>query len=411
MQSRRVAQWAWALSAWANHGFLTTVSVGFFPIFFDKYWAATLSGSSQTFYLGLTNSTATLIVMFIAPWLGALADRRAQKKRWLAIWTVIGSAGSAALALIAAGAWVWALIVYAVCSVSFWAGSSFQDALIVQVAEPHETNRISSLGFAMGYSGGGLLFLINVLMVTHPQWFHLANATEAMRIAFLGVAVWWLLFSLPLFRRVPEAAPTSDSVGLSQLWATLRTVMRDVPVRNFLFAYWLYIDAINTVQLMAVDFGTKLGFSSNALITALLLVQFIAFPFALLFGWLGDRFGTKPAIYLGLAVFVGVTFYAYFMHSERQFYVLAGIFGTVQGGVQALSRSYFARLIPRERAGEYFGFYNMLAKFAAVLGPIAMGVVAIVTGNQRMSILVLEVFFVGGGVLLARVDERRVADA
>ena len=143
MQSRRVAQWAWALSAWANHGFLTTVSVGFFPIFFDKYWAATLSGSSQTFYLGLTNSTATLIVMFIAPWLGALADRRAQKKRWLAIWTVIGSAGSAALALIAAGAWVWALIVYAVCSVSFWAGSSFQDALIVQVAEPNETNRIS----------------------------------------------------------------------------------------------------------------------------------------------------------------------------------------------------------------------------------------------------------------------------
>ena len=404
MQSRRVAQWAWALSAWANHGFITTVSVGFFPIFFDGYWASTLPGSTQTFYLGLTNSTATLIVMFIAPWLGALADRRAQKKRWLAIWTVIGSAGSAALALVGPGAWLWALIVYAVCSVSFWAGSSFQDALIVEVADASESNRISSLGFAMGYIGGGLLFLINVLMATHPHWFHLDSATTATRIAFVDVAVWWLLFSLPLFRSVPEAPPTGEAAGLSQLWATMRSVMRDRAVRNFLLAYWLYIDAINTVQLMAVDFGTKLGFSANALITALLMVQFIAFPFALLFGWLGDRFGTKPAIYLGLLVFCGVTFYAYFMHSEWQFYLLAGIFGTVQGGVQALSRSYFARLIPRERAGEYFGFYNMLAKFAAVLGPIAMGIVAIVTGNQRLSILVLEVFFVGGGLLLARVD-------
>jgi MFS transporter, UMF1 family len=412
VNSRRVAQWSWALSAWANHGFLTTVAVGFFPIFFDRYWAATLTASAQTFYLGLANSTATFIVMLIAPWLGALADRRAQKKRWLAIWTVVGSVGSGALAMIGSGEWVWALLVYGVCSVSFWAGSSFQDALIVQVAQARETNRISSLGFAMGYIGGGLLFLVNVLMATHPRWFHLANGTQAIRVAFLGVAVWWLLFSLPLFLRVAEAPPTAGSALLSELWATLRNVMRDRPVRNFLLAYWLYIDAINTVQLMAVDFGVKLGFSPNALITALLLVQFIAFPFALLFGWLGDRFGTKRSIYLGLAVFAGVTFYAYFMRTEFQFYVLACIFGTVQGGVQALSRSYFTSLIPRERAGEYFGFYNMLAKFAAVLGPIAMGVVAIVTGNQRLSILVLEVFFVGGGLLLARVDApKRIAAA
>jgi UMF1 family MFS transporter len=178
--------------------------------------------------------------------------------------------------------------------------------------------------------------------------------------------------------------------------------MGERTVRNFLIAYWLYMDALNTVQLMAIDFGTKLGFASDSLIVALLIVQFIAFPFALLFGWLGDRFGAKRSIYLGLAVFVGVTFYAYYMQTVQQFYVLAAVFGSVQGGVQALSRSYFARLIPRERAGEYFGFYNMLGKFAAVLGPLAMGLVAMVTGNQRLSILVLEFFFVAGGLLLAR---------
>jgi UMF1 family MFS transporter len=404
MTSRRVAQWSWAFSAWANHGFVTTVAVGFFPVFFDKYWGAALAGSRQTFWLGSVNSAASLVVMLIAPWLGALTDRRAQKKRWLAIFTVLGSIACAVLASIGKGVWTWALIVYGVASISFWAGSSFQDALIVQVARPEETNRVSSLGFAMGYIGGGLLFLVNVLMASSPHWFHLADAAVATRIAFLDVAVWWLLFTLPLFRNVPEAQPTAESAGLSELWATIRKVMADRAVRNFLIAYWLYIDALNTVQLMAVDFGTQLGFPSNSLIVALLIIQFIAFPFALLFGWLGDRFGTKRSIYIGLGVFSIVTFCAYFMQTVTHFYILAAVFGTVQGGVQALSRSYFARLIPRDRAGEYFGFYNMLGKFAAVLGPLAMGLVAILTGNQRLSILVLEFFFVGGALLLTRVD-------
>jgi UMF1 family MFS transporter len=402
VNSRRLAQWSWSLSACANHGFITTVAVGFFPIFFDQYVASSLSGTQQTFYLGLANSTATFIVMLLAPWLGALADRRAQKKRWLGIWTVVGSIGCAVLATVAQGEWAWALIVYALCSIAFWAGSSFQDALIMQVAEAGEVNRVSSQGFALGYIGGGALFAFNVVMALYPAWFGLSGATAAIRVAFFDVAAWWLLFTLPLLRHVPEGAATGEASGLTELWATIRHVMHDREVRNFLLAYWLYIDALNTVQLMAVDFGSKLGFPSDSLIVALLLVQFIAFPFALLFGWLGDRFGVKRSIYLGLAVFVAVTFYAYFMRTVGQFYVLAAVFGSVQGGVQALSRSYFARLIPREKAGEYFGFYNMLGKFAAVLGPLAMGLVAMLTGNQRLSILVLEFFFVGGGLLLAR---------
>ena len=403
MGSRRAAQWAWGLTAWANHAFITTVAVGLFPIFFDKYWASGLSGTTSTFYLGLTNSSANFAVMLIAPWLGALADRRGQKKLWFGMFTLLGVIATARLALVGRGQWELALLAYGLGSVGFWAGSSFQDALITQVAEPPESNRVSAFGFALGYLGGGLLFVVNVLLVTHPAWFKLRDAAAAMRVAFLGVAVWWLLFSVPLFRYVREAPPVAERTSWHELVETMRRVLRDRPVLNFLLGYWLYIDGISTVQLMAVDFGTKLGFPSNALITALLLVQFISFPCALLFGRLGDRIGTRRAIYLGLAVFVGLTGYAYFMRSVSQFYVLAAIVGTVQGGVQALSRSYFMRLIPRERSGEYFGFYNMLAKFAAVLGPAAMGIVALTTGNQRLSILVLILFFVIGGWLLSRV--------
>jgi UMF1 family MFS transporter len=226
-----------------------------------------------------------------------------------------------------------------------------------------------------------------------------------MRVAFLDVAGWWLLFSLPLFRYVHEGLASSVSRGRGALAATVRRVLGDRAVRSFLIAYWLYIDGINTLQVMAVDFGTKLGFSASALIQALLLVQFVSFPCALLFGRLGDRLGARRAIYLGLAVFCAVTVYGYFMHSERQFYALAIVVGTVQGGVQALSRAYFTHLIPRERSGEYFGFYNMLGKFAAVLGPVAMGAVALVSGSQRASILVLIVFFVAGGLLLRRAGD------
>jgi UMF1 family MFS transporter len=400
---RRAAQWAWALTAWANHAFITTVLVGLFPIFFDKYWAVSLPGTTSTFYLGLTNSGASFIVMLTAPWLGTLADQHGRKKRWFGLCTLLGALATALLAGIGAGHWLLALVMFGLASLGFWAGSSFQDALIVQVAESAESNRVSALGFALGYLGGGVLFAFNVLMVQHPSWFHLANAAAATRVAFLDVAVWWIIFTLPMFRYVSEAAPTDALAGWRELWTTIRSVLHDKPVLNFLLAYWLYIDGISTVQIMASDFGIKLGFSTNTLIQALLLVQFIAWPSAVLFGRLGDRIGAKRAIYLGLAVFLAVTVYAYFMRSEWQFYVLAGIVGTVQGGVQALSRSYFAGLIPRERAGEYFGFYNMLAKFAAVLGPLVMGVVAIATGNQRLSILALTLFFVLGAWLLSRV--------
>jgi UMF1 family MFS transporter len=382
------------------------VLVGLFPIFFAQYWAKDLPPTTSTLYLGLANSLAGFVVMILSPWLGALADRTGTKKRWLAAYTVLGVIATTVLAGIGQSGWLYALVAFVLGSIGFFGSSTFHDALIVRVSTAAESDRVSSLGYALGYLGGGLIFIVDVAMVLHPTLFGLPDAVAAMRAAFVSVAVWWILFSIPLFRQVPEAPPVAEASGWQELYETLRKVLRNAPVMRFLIAYWLYIDAIGTLQQMAVDFGAKLGLSSEALIKALLLVQFVSFPAAIGFGYLAGRIGTRAAIQLGLVVFTGVTLWAYTMRTEAQFFEMATVVGLVQGGVQALSRSYFSRLIPRERAGEYFGFYNMIGKFAAVLGPMMVGVVAWATHDQHLSIAVLAVFFVAGMILLSRVDDR-----
>lgn len=405
MTPQRKQEIAWALYSWANHSFSTTILVGFFPIFFAQYWAKGVPGGTSTFYLGAINSAAAFIVMLMAPWLGALADRLAWKKRLLAIFTMIGALASAGLALIGEGQWLQAAIVFAIASIGFYSGSSFQDALLVQVAAAHDSDRVSALGYAYGYLGGGVLLVINVVLVMHPAWFGLPDAVAATKIAFVLVGLWWAGFSVPTFRGVAEPAPIATTATWAELWQTLKHVAKDVPVRNFLLAYWLYIDALGTVQQMAVDFGAKLGFSTSTLIGALLMVQFLSFPAAIAFGRIAGKIGTRRAIYIGLGVFVLVTCWAYVLRTALQFFLMAVMVALVQGGVQSLSRSFFSRLIPRERAGEYFGFYNMLGKFAAVLGPLTVGVVARITGDPHLSILALIVFFAAGAALLARVRD------
>ncbi|MGH8253891.1 MAG: MFS transporter [Steroidobacteraceae bacterium] len=402
-RERRRAQRAWALTAWANHAFSTTVLVAFFPILLKSYWAAGLPVGDKTLYLGIANSSASLVVMLVAPWLGALADRRGQRKLWLGLFTLLGVVATASLALVGRGEWVLALPVFVVASIGFYGGSSFQDALLVQVATPAESNRVSAYGYAAGYLGGGLLFLLNVLLVQHPQWFGLPDAAAATRVVFVDVALWWALFTWPLFRHVREAPPTAEPAGWAELRATMRKIVHDPLVFRFLLAYWLYIDGIGTLQQMAADFGGNVGLPESALIGALLLVQFISFPAAILFGRIGDRIGARPAILIGLTVFVFVTGLALMMRSAWQFYLLAILVGCVQGGVQSLSRSLFATLIPRERAGEYFGFYNMLGKFAAFLGPILVGVTGKLSGSPRVGVSSLVLLFGAGALLLWKV--------
>lgn len=406
-------QLAWATYDWANSAFATTVLVGLFPVLFNNHYAAGVDPGMSTFYLGVFgNSLSALVVMVLAPSLGVIADRRGWKKPLLAGFTALGVIGTAGLFFVGEGQWGLAIALFSLAAIGFFGSLGFYDALLVNVAAPRERDRVSAFGYGLGYLGGGLLFVANVAMVLRPEAFGIADKSTAAKWAFVSVAAWWVLFSLPLFLTVPEpraAGADHEAMGWREIGRMMKRVLGMKPVLMFLAAYWLYIDAVGTVAQMAVDFGMKLGFAADALIKAILIVQFVSFPAAIVFGWIGERFGTRLGIYIGLAVYVGVTIWAWFMRTEMDFYLMAATVGLVQGGVQSLSRSYFARLIPAESAGQFFGFYNMLGKFAAVLGPLVVGVTAALTHNPRLALFSLIFFFVVGAVLLARVDESAAA--
>ncbi len=404
---------SWALYDWANSAFATTVLAGFFPLFFKKYWSAGSDVSVSTFQLGVANATASLVVALLAPVLGAIADCSGARKRYLLLFAGMGVVMTGCLALVAEGQWPVAVAIYLFALVGFSGSNVFYDALLLDAAPHGRIDRVSALGFALGYLGGGVLFSFNVALTLWPETFGLPDAAAAVKISFLSVAIWWALFSLPLlffFREIPLSERVGGwaavNAGFAQLMGTLRALRHMRVVLVFLVAYWLYIDGVHTVIRMAIDYGLAIGLEANDLIVALLLTQFVGFPAALIFGRLGERIGAKIAILIGLGVYVFACVWGYFIRESWEFYVLAGVIGLVQGGVQALSRALYARLIPANKSGEFFGFYNMLGKFAAILGPLIMGVVSIATGNPRLSILAIIVLFVAGGALLVAVNER-----
>ncbi len=403
---------AWAFYDWANSAFATTVLAGFFPAFFRQFWSAGAASVETTFRLGMANAVAGLLIAVAAPLLGAIADRGGTRKRMLLAFTVLGAGATLALYFVAQGQWLAAVMLFTLATLGFNGGVVFCDALLLDVAEPRDYDRVSALGYSLGYLGGGLLFAVNVLMVVKPQLFGLPDAAAAVRWAFVTVAVWWLVFTVPLMRWVREQpareqrAGNALRAGWRELMHTARRVAEHPVLLWFLLAYWLYIDGVNTVIKMAVDYGMALGLASADLLKALLLTQFVAFPAALLFGRIGNRFGPRAGILLGLFVYVVLTIWAYFLHSALEFYLMAATLGLVQGGVQSLSRSMYGRLVPEGKSAEYFGFYNMVGKFGTVLGPALMGAMALATGSSRASILALLVLFVGGGALLWRVRWR-----
>ncbi|MFU8855573.1 MAG: MFS transporter [Deferrisomatales bacterium] len=403
---------SWSLYDWANSAFATTVMAGFFPLFFKEYWNAGVDPTVSTLRLGIANSAGSLVVLALAPVLGAVADWGGSRKRFLLFFAALGVCATAGLYAVGEGGWAAAAALYATGLVGFAAGNIFYDALLVGVAGEDRVDLVSALGYALGYLGGGLLFAANVAMVLYPSWFGLEDSAAGVRASFLTVALWWAVFGVPLFLFVPEGGPRRRLSpvgavvgGFRRLATTFREVRRLKVVILFLVGYWLYIDGVDTIIRMAVDYGLALGLSSQALITALLVTQFVGFPAAIAFGWLGQRLGPKTGIYLALAVYVGVTVWAYFMDSEAEFFAMAVTIGLVQGGVQSLSRSFYTRIIPPSKAGEFFGFYNMMGKFAAVVGPVAMGWVAVATGEPRNAIFAITVLLVAGAGCLYLVDE------
>ena len=415
---------AWALYDWANSVFATTVIAGFFPVFFKEYWSDGADAVVSTARLGFANSVASAFLLLAAPVLGALADGTGGRKTFLGVFTAVGIAMSALLWFVPQGDWSTASVVYVLASAGFSGAIVFYDALIVSVAKPARYDEVSAFGFALGYLGGGVLFAVNVAMTLAPSFFGLAGAAEAVRLSFVSVAVWWLVFSIPLFAVVREgpASAATDAVarGASKLRAVavrargslgaLARTFREYRAHRmaglFLLAYFFYIDGVHTIIRMAVDYGLSLGFPAESLIVALLLTQFVGFPAALAFGVAARRLGPKPVLYFGVAVYVAVTVYAYFMSSVVEFYVLAAVVGLVQGGVQAISRSLYARFVPPSRSGEFFGFFNMLGRFAAIIGPSLVAVTGLLTGSSRLGILSVALVLIVGMALLGFVREQ-----
>jgi UMF1 family MFS transporter len=434
MDKDKKAVWGWAIYDWANSAFATAVMAGFFPIFFKEYWSYGADVNMSTAKLGLGNSIAGIIVALMAPVLGAIADKGSVKKKFLIFFAYLGVLMTAALFLVQKGDWGWAIFVYVMGIIGFSGANIFYDSLLPSVADEDKIDYISGLGYAMGYLGGGLLFLVTVFMTLLPEKFGLSDAETAVRYAFILVASWWGLFTIFIILWVQEEqTATSPPRGVSfiadgfrQLIGTFKKIRHLKTVLLFLVAYWFYIDGVDTIIRMAVDYGMSIGFSSNDLIVALLITQFVGFPSALVFGKLGQRWSVRKSIFIAIGIYIFITIWGTMMTTQQEFYILAIIIGLVQGGIQALSRSYYSRLIPKNQAAEYYGFYNMVGKFATILGPVLMGIVGLIARRvlmppsptpeqivhvgqlaSRWGISSISLLFIIGAILFFFVDEEK----
>ena len=405
-------QRAWAMYDWANSAVQCTIVTAVFPIYFASVAAADLPPAVATERFATATTLALVIVAVLAPVLGAYADYAGAKKRLLAVFLAIGASGTAAMFFIMRGEWQFAALLFIVVNIGVSGSFVFYDSLLPHIAGPDEMDRVSSAGYALGYVGGGLLLALNLAWILKPSLFGLPDAGVASRLSFLSVAVWWVLFSIPLFRRVPE--PTlrpRDLQGRSpiaaafhQLGSTLRDLRKYRQAFLMLVAFLIYNDGIGTMIRMAGPYGQEIGLPQNALITAFVMVQFVGIPFAFAFGWLAGRIGAKTSIFIALLVYVVISIVGYYMTSAWQFFLLSFLVATVQGGSQALSRSLFASMIPPSKSSEFFGFFGVFEKFAGIVGPALFAITVRATGSSRNAILSVIAFFVIGALLLWKVD-------
>uniref|UniRef100_UPI00158B364F MFS transporter n=1 Tax=Piscibacillus halophilus TaxID=571933 RepID=UPI00158B364F len=397
---------------WANSAFATTIMAAVFPIFYNSVAAANLSEGAATSYYSFTQSIAVLIVAVMAPILGAIADYSAAKMKFLRFFAYMGMAGSILLFTVNEGNYILASLLFIIASVGFSGGNVFYDAFLPHVTNKDDMDRVSTKAYAFGYIGGGILLAINLLMIMKYSWFGLPSSKEATQLAFVSVGLWWFIFSIPLFKNLKEEKVVNQgkrtksyvAIGFSRIGETFKTLKHYKQLLIFIIAFWMFSDGISTIIRMATFYGATIGIGQNDLIAALLITQFVGIPCTLFFSKLAKWISAKKALTLALMVYVVIVILGYFMTSALHFYLLAVCVGTVQGGAQALSRSIFARMIPHNKHAEFFGFYGITSKFAAIIGPAVFGITAGLTDNSRLGILSLIVFFVIGIVLLQLVN-------
>jgi UMF1 family MFS transporter len=405
---------AWAMYDWANSAFQTTIIAAIFPIYFHRVAAFGLPPAEATSRFAWATTIAILIVAMLAPLLGAIADYAAMKKKLLAVFVGVGVVATFAMYWIESGDWMFALTLFVIGNVGVAGSIVFYESLLPHLVSEAELDRVSSAGYAVGYLGGGVLLAINLVMIQKPALVGIPDAGVATRLSLASVGVWWLVFSIPLFRTVPEPArsvepdekPRGNAVatGARRLVETFHELRRYRQAFVLLVAFLLYNDGIQTIMRMATTYGAELNIDDNAMILALLITQFIGIPFAFLFGALAGRIGPKHAVFGGLAVYAGITVLGYYMKSATQFLALAVLVGMVQGGTQALSRSLFASMIPRHKSSEFFAFFGVFERYAGILGPAVFAWVVEHSGTSRNAILSVVVFFVIGAVILTFVD-------
>lgn len=380
---------------WANSAYATIVLAGFFPIIYAEYFAVSIDQSERTLYLGISNSAASLLLIISAPFFGLLADRFNKKKLFLSVFALISIVSTFLLSFISTNSFILASMLFSISLLGFMMANVFYDSMLLDF-ENDKFNKISSYGYAFGYLGGGLAFVIALLFLYYAGHSEI-ELIASKKIVFILTSLWWLLFMMPLILFWKDDA-RSDKLKIS-IPQSFKELFSNKKIFYFLLAYWVFIDGVDTVIRMAVNYGLTIGFSSTDLLIALLVTQFVSFPGTLVILKISDLFSIEKAIIFCLLIYLGITYFAYSLYSVQQFYMIAALIGFAQGGIQALSRSYFAALIPDNRSSEYFGIYNMLGKFAALLGPLVVGLVTFYTSDSRIGIASISIFFIIGLIL------------
>ena len=404
---------AWAMYDWANSAFWTTVTASVFPIYYAQSAAATLDPATAAFRFSIATTVALTLITVISPILGTIADLAPVKKRFLLAFMIVGTTATSAMYFIQRGDWALALGLFMIGNIGVMGSQIFYDSLLPHIAHGDELDRVSTAGFAIGYLGGGLLLAINLAMIQMPHTFGLPDAGTAVRVSFLSVGIWWAVFSIPLFRTVPEPSvaverqlPLGRAIGASfrELGHTLKELRRFRQAFLMLLAFLIYNDGVQTIIRMASLYATQIGIGSTHLILAFLVVQFTGIPFSFLYGTIAARVGAKRSIFATLVVYGLIATVGYFMKTAAHFYMLAALVGMVQGGSQALSRSLFAAMIPRHKSSEFFGFFSVFEKFAGIFGPLIFAASIALFGSSQAAILSVIGFFVVGGFVLSFVD-------
>ena len=398
---------AWILYDGGNSAFATTVIAAFFPIFFNDFWAADLQAEVKTAYLGWGLTISNLVLLFTSPFIGALTDVSKTTKTLFTGFGAVSIICVAILYFIPAGSWMQALVFFGIANYCFAAGNTLYDKMLIQVSDQSNIAKISSYGFAFGYLGGGLLFLVNAAMTIKPEFFGLSSVADAVRWSFLSVSVWWTLFLIPILLKIKDNGinqPGSHfKLAYSKVFNTLKTVSSRKNIFIFLIAFFLYIDGVHTIMAMAADFALNLGLPSSDVIIALILVQFVVFPTTLLWSKFASRFGDKNTLLFTISLYLIVIAYSAFLSTAIEFYILASMVGAIQGGIQSISRSYYATLIPQDESGEYFGFYNMFGRAGAFMGPALVAIFVTFFQDTKYGLIPIAALFIMGAIILLKV--------